>query len=84
MSKADAIFIQNCKDILTTGVDNEVRFIDYKDVNNISIRGAFMKNVYVNNLKVDTSGIDEEEMLKLCEMLKNLRDAILKLRQATR
>ena len=70
--------------ILTTGVDNEVRFIDYEDINEISIRGAFMKNVYVNNLKVDTSGIDEEEMLKLCEMLKNLRDAILKLRQATR
>lgn len=70
--------------ILTTGVDNEVRFVDYEDIINISVRGAFMKNVYVNDLKVDTSGIDEEETLKLCEMLKNLRDAILNLKQAAR
>ena len=70
--------------ILTTSVDNHVRFVDYEDINNISLRGIFMKDVYVNDFKIDTAGIGEEESIKFCDMLKALRTLILELRQKVR
>lgn len=70
--------------ILTTSVDNHVRFVDYADINNISVRGIFMKDVYVNDFKIDTAGIGEEESLKFCDMLKALRTLVLNLRQKAR
>ena len=60
--------------IRTTSVDDKVRFVNYKDIYNIAIKGVFMKDIYVNDIKIETAGIGDEHTKLFYDLVKFLHE----------
>lgn len=60
--------------VRTTSVDDKVRFVEYKDIYNIAIKGVFMKDIYVNDIKIETAGIGEEHTKLFYDLIKFLHE----------